>query len=144
MNREDKQNIVEGLINSRYRADNELLIPMNRGLANECEALRKRLSRMTSLYGMAIGEVERRGRLEETLRNDLALMDMIAREYFINHPEARGRWEARVSYVDTDYALAAESREMFDQRVDFSMEAMNDIDLDGLDELLTEEEDIDL
>lgn len=144
MNKEDKQNIVEGLINSRYRADNEILVPLNRKLANEADAVKKRLARTTVLYGMAISEVERRGRMEETLRNDLALMDMIAREYFINHPEARARWEPRVSYVDAEYALAAEGRELFDQRVDFSMEAMNDVDIEGLDELLTEEDDIDL
>lgn len=133
MDRQDKVNIVVGLVESYIRQDNRTLCQINRTLFNENAALKRRMERMKLVQDRSSEQIQNMLIRIRDLERDVELMDLVAREYFINEPGACARWEPRVSFHDPLFVSLCNARMMFGDLVAFHN--------DGADELIEEDDD---
>lgn len=132
----DTTAIISRLMFSKITEDNLALTQENRSLKNEADALRMRLQAMTAQHRHALNEVERLNSGQQDMMNDIALMDMIAKEYFINDAGARVRWHSRVHFLDDEYNESVVRNEAFGMEVDYSGDGvLTDEDLNDLEEV---------
>lgn len=99
--------IVTELIESFITQENYALLGQLRAAQNEAEALRHRLSRLSTLYGLVNSTNNRLSNEVETMRNTIDMMDIISREYFLNSQEARERWGPYCSFEDEEFMRMA-------------------------------------
>ncbi|ETI31776.1 hypothetical protein L917_20436 [Phytophthora nicotianae] len=123
MAHEQHHNIVTELVESFIVEENKALHDKLRTAMNEAQALRLRLTRLNTLYNMAGGL---NGRMQQELRDlhaAIEMMDLIAREYFINNAEARARWAPYCAFEDDEFhRLIAEANAGFPSDLAIVME----------------------
>ncbi|ETI31809.1 hypothetical protein L915_20701 [Phytophthora nicotianae] len=103
MAHQQEHNIVTELVESFIVEENNALLSKLRSAVNEAQALRLRLTRLNTLFNMAGGLNTRLQRELVDLRSACEMMDIIAREYFINNAEARARWAPYCSFEDEEF-----------------------------------------
>ncbi|CEG46095.1 uncharacterized protein PHALS_02479 [Plasmopara halstedii] len=99
--------IVTELIESFIQQENYALLGQLRSAQQEAEALRHRLSRLSTLYGMVNLTNNRLSNEVETMRTTIDMMDIISREYFLNSQDARERWGPYCSFEDEEFMRMA-------------------------------------
>ena len=141
--KQQHKHIVTELIESTVRQDNEVLCAMNRELITRLEEARatieqqrdslRRTRSINRLQAMNITNLQDTIHAQETRITDHENWDgihyAVMREYLINNPEARDRWDNHVSFHDEIYEAAVLDHDVLG------------INYNGLNEVATDNED---
>lgn len=132
----NQRHLVIDLLEAHFREDNEILCAMNRELITRLEETRDSLRRVRTINRL---EAMNMHNLRDTItQQELRIADheqsdgihyAVIREYFINNPEARDRWDGHVSFHDENYESAVLEHDGLG------------IEYNGLNEVVTDTED---
>jgi len=105
--------IVTELIESPIRYDNERLIQMNMDFIRQSERQRDTIRRLSTLNRMQSQQI---GALQSQVNENhewQGVQYAVIREYLVNNPEQRERWEEHFSFHDETFEAAVRDNEAY-------------------------------